>query len=358
MRVASISLFSDFVGGGEHSLLDLVRHLRPPCQPLLITPAPGPLASQASAFGIGQVHLPMPPLGLASLSALWRWLVWLQAERPALLHANNSRAAIYAGLAGRLCGIPMIFHCRVAERDPRLDWLIGRLATRIVANSHATARRFAPGFADKVETIHNGIELPDSMPEHRPHSELVVPRLLLCAARVSRWKRHDLVLDVFALLAESMPDLHLAMVGGADPHEPDWMEELERRSQAMACGERIHWLGQRDDMDAWYAAADALVLASREEPFGRVVVEAMSCGVPVVAANAGGPAEIIEQGQSGWLVDDDTAEGWAAALQSVLEHGSFRDTLIEGGFTRADEFSLARHVGRMQLLFARIARDT
>ena len=344
MRIVFVSLFDDFVGGGEHSLLELMAHLSPPWRPLLVVPAGGPLAEAAKAHGIEVVRLPMPKLGLASLPALWRWLAWLRTERPDLLHANNSRAAVYAGIAGRLLGIPMLFHCRIIERDRRLDWLIARLARRIVANSHATARRFAPHFAGKVETIYNGITMPPKAAAVARPPGIGNERIVLCVARVSRWKRHDLVLEAFARLTETVPGLHLVMLGGADPSDPAWMVALKRRSVAMACGERIHWLGQRDDVSGWYRIADALVLASRQEPFGRVVVEAMASGVPIVAANAGGPAEIIAHGVSGVLVDTDTPAAWADALRSVLTHDSFREGLIDQGRRRAADFSLDRHV--------------
>jgi glycosyltransferase involved in cell wall biosynthesis len=357
MNVVSVSHHADFVGGGELSLLQLLPGLKQRGVSVTLgVPAAGWCMQEAEAAGIPVVTLPMPPIAEpGSIAALQAWLAYFSAHPCDVLHANTSRAAFYAGVTGRRLGIPVLFHCRIAERDWKLDWLLARLVSRIVANSQATARRFLPRYAARVETIHNGIELPKQPPARQPHPELPDGRLLLCAARISRWKRHDRVLDAFALLAERMPELHLVLLGGADPHDPAWMKELEQRAAAMPCAARIHWLGQRDDMDAWYAAADALVLASAEEPFGRVVVEAMAHGVPVVAANAGGPAEIIEQGVSGMLVDEDTPAGWAAALESLLQPGARRERMIEQARQRAGEFSLDRHVERMQALLSRMA---
>lgn len=345
MRLVFASHHADQVGGGELSLLQLMQALNDRGVVLsLAVPLEGWCSHQVRAAGMMTTLLPMPAIGgWASLEALAIWIRHFRWNRCDVLHANTSRAAFYAGLTGRWLGIPVVFHCRIAEADRRLDWLIARLATRIIANSQTTARRFLPHFSGKLETIYNGIVLPEEV-EHRPHPEIGAVPLLLCVARVSRWKRHDLVLDAFALLAETMPDVHLAMLGGEDPCDRSWMEALKQRSMAMACSERIHWLGQRSDMADWYRAADALVLASREEPFGRVIVEAMASGVPVVAAHAGGPAEIIEQGVSGMLVDTDTPAAWADALRQVLTHDSFREQLIDQGYRRAADFSLDRHV--------------
>jgi glycosyltransferase involved in cell wall biosynthesis len=359
MKTVFVSHHADFVGGGELSLLQLVQALHDRGVELsLVVPREGWCSRQARASGVATAFLPMPGIGSwASLKALAAWHRYFRQQRCDVLHANTSRAAFYAGLTGRRLGIPVVFHCRIAEKDRRLDWLLARLATRIVANSQATAQRFLPRFADKVETIYNGIPLSNADGTKGRPAEIGGGRMVLCVARVSRWKRHDLVLEAFALLAETEPDVQLVMLGGSDPSDPNWMEELKRRSAAMPCGERIHWLGQRDDMAAWYGAADALILASRREPFGRVVVEAMASGVPVVAANAGGPAEIIEQGVSGVLVDADMPAAWADALRRVLTHDSFRERLIDQGGRRAADFSLDRHVEAMQGLFAGLLEE-
>lgn len=357
MKRAFVTHHAEFIGGGEHSLLDLLRQLSPE-ETLLATPSAGALTAEAEAAGIRTLQLPMPPVGWRSLGAIHAWRRWLRQEQPDLIHANSSRAALYAGLACLGMDIPLVFHCRVAERDRWLDWLIVRLASRIVANSRATARRFRPRFAGKIETIYNGIELPAAI-ETLPGRPAEVPdgRIVLCVARLSRWKRHDLLLAAFELLAAEIPELQLVLLGGNDPFDPGWQQVLRARAAAMSCGNRIHWLGQRGDMANWYAASEVLVLPSREEPFGRVVVEAMAHGVPVVAANAGGPAEIIEPGVSGLLVDDDTPAGWAEALRLVLADASLRDRLIGGGRRRANEFSIERHVAAMLELFARLQEE-
>lgn len=358
MRVVSVSHHADFIGGGELSLLQFLQSLHRKGEDVsLIVPAAGECQQQAQAEGIPTACLPMPALtGPGSIAALGSWLKHFRRHRCDVLHANTSRAAFYAGMVGRRLGIPVVFHCRVAERDRRLDWLIARMATVIVANSHASARRFLPRFSSKVEVIYNGVDMPErSTSSHHIDAAIGEGPLLLCVARLSRWKRHDLVLEAFALLAEKMPELQLAMLGGSDPHDPEWSEILQQRSASLSCADRIHWLGQRKDIAAWYGAADVLILASREEPFGRVVVEAMAAGVPVVAANAGGPAEIIEQGLSGVLVDEDTPSGWAAAVDSLLSDDDFRAHVIQNGRRRAEEFSLDRHVASMASLFSRLA---
>lgn len=347
MKIACISQFSDFVGGGEHSLLDMVEHLPQNVEAVLVTPKAGALSARAALAGISVAHLPMPKLGLASLPVLWRWLAWLRAEGPLLLHANNSRAAVYAGIAGRLRGIPMVFHCRITERDVRLDWLIGRLASRIVCNSRAVAARFAARH-DKVEVIYNGVSVIEADPAMKPWRAETV---MLFAGRLSAEKQPDMAVRAFARLADDFPRLHLAMVGGDDPQDPRYGEQVRGEAERLPCAGRIHWLGQCGNMAEWYAIADLLVVPSRHEGFGRVIVEAMGCGIPVVAFAVGGIPEVMHDGVQGRLVRPGDETALITALHDLLDDGELRRSMGESGRRRAPYFSPEAHAGAMARMF-------
>jgi len=351
MRVACISQFSDFVGGGEHSLLEMMMHMQPPWQPMLITPATGPLAERAKAQGIETAQLPMPPLGMASLPALWRWCAWLRAERPVLLHANNSRAAVYAGIAGWMCDIPVVFHCRIAERDPRLDGLIARLAARIICNSRAVAARFAQ-WPDKVEVIYNGIApLAATAAEQRPEG---AEQLLLFVGRLSAEKQPDAAVRVFERLAVDFPGLHLALAGGDDPLHPDFSERVRSRAAQSRFAGRIHWLGQCERLAGWYAAADLLIVPSRHEGFGRVIVEAMATGTPVIAFAVGGIPEVIEADQQGRLVAAGDEVAMTEAVGKLLCDDAGRAAMAAAGRIRAATFTSEHHAEAVAGVYASV----
>jgi len=344
--VIYISAHSEVVGGGELSLLELMQSLPALYQPVLVLPEEGGLQRRAQQLGIATSLLPMPKLGWRSLPASRHWLVGLRHLRPSLLHANNSRAAFYAGIAGRLLGIPVIFHCRITEPDPRLDWLLVHLVHCVIANSQATAARFRAWPKLPLTVAYNGIAV-SALPERAVETRgkpFGAQHILLCVARVSRWKRHNIVLDVFTHLAGTMPDLHLLCVGGPDPHDPEWWTEMQARSRSSAFAERIHWLGPQDDVGAWYQAADVLVLASVREPFGRVVVEAMAWGVPVVAFRSGGVSEIITHAGQGCLIEEGNIVGMRDAVWRLLENAALRKHVGEAGRERAQAFSVAAHV--------------
>jgi len=305
------------------------------------------LSRRADEAGIAWRVAPMPPVGWRTPLALGRWRTLLHELRPDILHANNSRAAFYAGLAGRWRNVPMLFHCRVNLPDPVLDALVVRLSSGVIANSRATADRFSKWKNKPLWVVHNGLDLSAFETARLETKPFKGGRLMLMVARVSRLKRHDIALDVFARLAGRFPDMHLALVGGVD--DSKWKAELEQRQLRLGVANRIHWAGEASqaDLARWYASADVLVLPSDYESFGRVLVEAMAAGVPPVAFAVGGVPEVVEHGRQGLLVPAGDVEAMTEAVARLLEDDDLRLRMGEAGRKRARLFSIERHVERI-----------
>ncbi len=348
MRVVYVSSHPEFIGGGEYSLFDLMTHLPDDVEPVLLLPEQGAMSARAQREGIEWHVAPMPPIGWRAPGALWRWRGLLRGLRPDILHANNSRAAFHAGMAGRMDGIPMLFHCRINTPDPRLDWMLVRLACGVIANSRSTAGRFAGWKSLRTWVVHNGLDLSFlEQGETSSGNPFDAGHVILMVARFSRWKRHDLALEVFERVARRFGDAHLVLVGEAD--EEDWLLELRRRQQRMDCRERVHRIGGvgHKDLAKWYAAADVLLLPSDDEPFGRVLVEAMAAGVPPVAFAGGGVPEVVEDGVQGLLIAPGDVDAMAEAVMRLLGDDALRARMGEEGRLRARAFTIERHVERI-----------
>ncbi|MCJ7593761.1 MAG: glycosyltransferase family 4 protein, partial [Desulfobacterales bacterium] len=228
-----------------------------------------------------------------------------------------------------------------------------RLSSRIIANSHVTARRFGLPLRERVKVVHNGLDLRWLSANQTVKPALIEPgwKVILVVARLSKWKRHDLVISAFERVAESAPELHLICIGAKDPLDEDWWVELQGRTRRSAFSNRIHWVGHVADVRPWYRAASMLVLPSQNEPFGRVLVEAMACGVPVIATQGGGVPEIVRHGKDGLLVGLGQADEMAKAILRVLRDDVLRADLTESARTRAKLFSLEAHIARMEQIF-------
>lgn len=350
------------IGGGEHSFLDLLSHLPSRWEILAAMPHVNDLGIKLRAKGISSVALPLPSLkpwyAKEMIKALMAFKKTIRRHRPNLIYANGPRALFYGGMVGRIVGLPVIWHCRIADPDPCLDWLLTRISNRIITNSMATARRFGPDLKDKVEVVYNGIDLDWLNDETPGKPPLIRPewKVVLMVARISKGKRHDLALRAFEKTAEMTQDCHLVCVGAKDHNEPGWWDELQGATSKSPFLDRIHLIGKVDDVRPWYRAASVLLFPSENEAFGRVLVEAMGSGIPVVATRSGGVPEIIRDGEDGFLTSPNNPEELAYALLRVLMDEQIRNQLSENARKRALQFGLKVHVERMVQVFERAAR--
>jgi mannosyltransferase len=217
----------------------------------------------------------------------------------------------------------------------------------------ATSRRFSERFKGKIRVIYNGIDIQWLKDKRVCRAKLQGQnsRIILVVARVSKWKRHDLALSAFEGAAKVYPDLQLVLVGAKDPFEPEWWNYLQKRTVDSNYTERIHWVGHIEDVRPWYRAASILLLPSDSEAFGRVLVEAMACGVPVVGSWKGGIPEIVRNGQDGILVAKREARLWSEAMMTILNDDRIKQKYIRSGKERANIFNLESHVINLAKVF-------
>jgi len=168
-----------------------------------------------------------------------------------------------------------------------------------------------------------------------------------------RRKGHDVLL---AALAELARPAH----GGLRPRlwiagDGEERDELEQQARSLGLGERVSFLGVRDDVGDLLAAADLCVLPSRQEGLGVAALEAMAAGRPVVASKVGGLAGAVEDGLCGLLVPPEEPAALAAALARVLGDAALSARLSAGGRARVERhYSAARMVDAYEQLYRRV----
>ena len=149
------------------------------------------------------------------------------------------------------------------------------------------------------------------------HLELQGKRIVLFLSRIHEKKGCDLLIDAFAKISKTNPDLHLVMAG---PDQTGWASQLQAQATRLGIADRITWPGMLKGDDKWgaYFAADVFCLPSHQENFGIVVAEALACGKPVLISNKVNIWREIETHEAG-IVRDDTLEGTEQMLQRWLE---------------------------------------
>ena len=158
------------------------------------------------------------------------------------------------------------------------------------------------------------------------------------AGQLVPWKNHGDFLLAAARIREAVPSARF-LIAGDDlfGDHPGYREELESLAEETGVAESLEFTGYRKDLPQLLRSVSVLVHPSREEPFGRVVVEAMASGVPVVAYDEGGPAEIISHGNTGLLVRPGDVALLAAAVTRLLQNPAEAAKLGRAGRARAEE---------------------
>ena len=290
--------------GGEVALARLLEALKGQVQAHVILGEDGELVAALEAIdGVTVEVMPMDeglrdtrrgqvvpgrlPLRTATTLAryVWRLRRRLRELKPDLVHTNSLKAALYGGLAGRLAGVPVLWHVRDRIADdylPRPAVRLVRLASRwiptaVVTNSVNTLSTLPAGI--RASVLYNPV-VPDIAPAPAPPRQAVDrPLRVGVLGRLAEWKGQHVFLEAFA---KAFPDgrEEAWLVGSAMFGETEYEERLRVLAATLGIADRVVWRGFRDDVDAELRELDILVHCSvTPEPFGQVVVEGMAAGL-------------------------------------------------------------------------------
>lgn len=290
------------------------------------------------------------------LAYIWRLRGRLRRLRPDIVHTNSLKAALYGGLAARLAGIPVVWHIRDRIAPDYLPkggvWLVRTLARLIprvvVTNSMETSRTLPVASQVVYDPLPADFAAPDG---DRP-DDVPRPFRVAMVGRLSPWKGQDLFLRAFA---DAFPDgsEEAWIIGSAMFGESEYEQQLHKLASDRGIAHRVRWLGFRDDVSTCLRDVDVLVHCSLiPEPFGQVVVEGMAAGLAVVAAAAGGPLEIIDDGVDGLLVEPGDREALSGALRRLANSPSLRAGLGRAGRESSVRYDSAAAARSLELLYS------
>lgn len=220
-------------------------------------------------------------------------------------------------------------------------------------------RRLLPGFDRVVALTPAGAsEWPGArvevIPNARPpfEDEAATERLpqLLCVGSLSWNKGYDLLIDAWARIAARHPDWSMHVYGKGDPGA------CLAQANALGVGNRIQFHPPVPDIESKYREAGLLVLPSRSEGFGMVLIEAMSCGLPCVAFDCPtGPGDILSHGKDGWLVPAQDVAALALAMEQLIEDRPLRESLGQAGLQTASKYDIREIGPQWHALFTSLA---
>jgi glycosyltransferase involved in cell wall biosynthesis len=245
-----------------------------------------------------------------------------------LIYANTQKALVIGAIASFLSRRPLVYHLHdilSVDHFSRINrriavTLANARASLVIANSKASQAAFleAGGRADITEVVYNGFE-PELYQSHEADPSQLKKQfgfdgsfLVGHFSRLSPWKGQHILLEALSYCPE---DVTAIFVGDALFGEQDYVQQLHEQVAKLGLKERVRFLGFRSDIVPLMKACDLVAHTSTvAEPFGRVVIEAMLCGRPVVATEAGGVVELVEHGHTGWLVPPGEPQKLAEAI--------------------------------------------
>lgn len=291
---------------------------------------------------------------------VWRLRRLARRARIDVIHHNNG-LDVRAVLLARWLGVPLIAYQRGTEWNSPTVRYIARFVDAYVANSEATkgvllglglpserikviyppidVRRFHPGVDASRQRRELGLDDHDLT--------FGIPGTLL------KWKGHDVFLRAARLVLQALPGARAVVIGEVPDGSTGYRDELIALARELGIERRTIFTGFRKDIPELIQLLDVVVHASvKPEPFGRVIAEGMAMGKPVVASMLGGPLEIIEDGETGFLVPSGDSEKLARRIIELLTTRPLAQRL--GGNARvqaAARFSPAAHARLVEQVY-------
>ncbi len=350
LRVVHVTLGLE-VGGQERLLVEFARladRQRFDLEFLSLTTR-GPMAQEIEAQGWPITALDTGP-GLRP-SLVWRLACFFRRGRFDVVHTHDDRPLVYGAVAAALARIPRRIHTQhhgqlglITRRQAFLIRQVARLTDRFVCVSEDSARlMLAQGLKPaRVVTIRNGIDL--------GRFAYAGPRAagpVVAVARLSPQKDSATLIRAAALACRALPTLRIE-IAGEGPCGPG----LRQLTADLGLTEQVHFLGEIRAVPALLARASLLVLPSRSEGISLTLLEAMARGLPVLACQVGGNAEVVSDGATGRLLPAGDAAALAQEMVALLRDPETARHWGRAGRRRVEEhFDIRRLVAQYEELY-------
>jgi glycosyltransferase involved in cell wall biosynthesis len=367
------------LSGGEIALLRLLPHLTE-VNAHVILGEEGPLVDRLHHAGVSVEVLPIaanardlrkdalrldaisPVLLAHSAEYIVRLARRLRRLKPDLVHANSLKSGVYGAFAARAAHVPLVWHVHdrisndylPAAAAKGVRFLARRLSDAVVANSASTLDTLdLRGHPQISAVVANVLVIPPPHDRDRSPARPIATTFGM-VGRIAPWKGQDFFLRAFA---QAFPDgaQRAIIVGSAMFGEADFERSLAVLAAELGIDSRVEFRGFRDDVFGELSGFDVLVHASiTPEPFGQVVLEGMAVGLPVIAPDDGGPAELIDDGKTGRLFRRGDAASLALALRELADKPDLRKRLGTAAAAAAGAYTPELVVGTLLDVYGRV----
>lgn len=328
-------------------------------EPLIAVTAEGPFVEEVRRRSIPVTFFPYPELlfsyggaiyrtkGFRFLRMLWQLMGYIRQIRSKLrplsldgVYCNDMRALLTVGIAARSLGLPVLIWDKLDKPHGWMDWFQLPLVTQNLIISKAVTRKYPKWqtflMGRKIVLAYEGADLEradKAVSIRRTLEPNEVAIVLAIVGSITRRKGHDRILSIWPELMKLFPSLRLWIVGTTAGNEEDqkYLEGLPNREHPG-----VQFLGMREDVPNLMRSIDILLVPSRQEGFGLVIVEAMAASRPVIGAATGGIPEVIVDGETGLVVDGEDSLAWVAAIRRLAGSAELREQMGKAGRKRVE----------------------
>ncbi|WP_310489039.1 glycosyltransferase family 4 protein [Chamaesiphon sp. VAR_69_metabat_338] len=346
------------LGGAQAHVYDLMNSLHRDYEVHLAVGAAGVLTEKAIDLGI-KVHiidnLKRSINPTSDLKSIQQCIAIIKLIQPDLVHCHSSKAGVVARIAAWRCRVPVIFTAHGWGFDPRspliqrnialgVEKILAPISTKVICVSESD-RQLAIALKvtspELAVTIHNGIEnkpIATAAPERQP------PKLIMVARFNRAQKDQQTLMQAIAKLKEPV---ELLLVGTG----PDW-EASKTIAKDLGITDRVSFLGDRLDVPELLANSQIFVLSTHYEGAPISILEAMRCGLPIIATNVNGIPEQVADGETGLLVPHQDVDALTAAIANLIKNPDLRQQMgVAGKHKFAKEFTVEQMAEKTELLY-------
>lgn len=311
---------------------------------------------------------------LADLIAFLRLLGIIRRERPHIVHTHTSKAGILGRWAAFCCRVPIICHTPhghvfwgyFGPLQTRLFILLEKWTARITSAIVALTPqeredhllfRIAP--EEKFTVIHSGVDLHDFLANQDPpataRARLEIPpetTVIGTVGRLTAIKGQEVLIRSVSELIRRGQRVLLVLLG-----EGELRRGLEQLTFQVGVAEHVRFLGWRPDVARIMAACDIFCLPSRNEGMGKVLVEAMAMGIPLIASDIGGIRDIVRPGENGILAPVGDIQAWTEAIARLSGDPELRGRMGNAGRRLAPRYSSEEMIKSIDLLYGKLLNE-
>lgn len=333
-----IDVLRDF-GGAEKNLMQLVSRLDPSrYEPFVFCLKGGKVFEELRNRGVKISNLEITRIYAPSaLIKGWRLSRFMRANRVQVVVTYFESSDFWGALSARLAGVPVVISNRrdlgfsLKRRHIIAYRFFNRFFTRIIAVCDAVKEHLIKEERverSKISTVYNGVDILDILPSGTLKASLGVAddeRVVTMVANLHPVKGHENLLEAARLVCDEIPAVKFLFVG---VDKGGYSEHLRQVTRRLVLQGNVIFTGYRHDVAEILAVSDVCVLSSTSEGMSNAILEYMASGNPVIATDVGGNAELINDGETGFLVPPDNPQSMARSISLLLEN---HDVRIEMG---------------------------